>query len=237
MTTPRPLTFVSVHPRFFAAYFEVGVFKSAVRAGHVDLRVVDLRDHAVDDHASVDASPYGGGDGMVLRPEPLRDAISTSPGAHIIATSPGGKLFRQRDARRLLELSKPLTFVCGRFGGIDQRFIDKYVHEEFSIGDFVVSGGELPSLLIADSILRLIPGVLGNPVSAVDDSFGEASPGLLEHPLYTRPAVFEGMNVPEVLLSGDHAKIAAWRREKALERTRRERPDLLQQHSNTERKS
>jgi len=164
---------------------------------------------------------------MVLRPEPLRDALRASPDAHVIATSPGGKLFSQQDARRLLALAKPLTFVCGRFGGIDQRFIDKYVHEEFSIGDFVVSGGELPSLIIADAVLRLIPGVLGNPASAADDSFGESSPSLLEHPLYTRPPVFEGVSVPDVLLSGDHAKIAAWRKEKALERTRRQRPDLL----------
>jgi len=218
---------VSVHPRFISAYFEFGVFRAALTSGGARIDAVDLRDFAVDAHASVDAAPYGGGDGMVLRPEPLRDAIAKWPGAHVVTTGPAGRKFTHVDAARLAAMTKPIVVVCGRFGGIDQRFLDRHVHEEFSIGDVVLSGGELPGLAIVDASLRLLPGVLGHPDSASADSFGTGCDGLLEGPLYTRPPEFEGMRVPDVLMSGDHALIHAWRKAASLERTARLRPDLL----------
>jgi len=231
---PKVISVVSVHPKFVAAYSEFGALRAAIAACSLDFRSVDLRDFAVDRHASVDDSPYGGGDGMVLRPDVLASAVAAQipvdadkSSIHVIATAPGAKRWTQADASRLVAMGKPLVFICGRFAGIDQRFLDHHVDEEFSIGDFVVSGGELPVMAMVDSIVRMLPGALGNVVSARDDSFSKGMRGLLEYPLYTRPAVFEGIKVPDVLLSGDHKSIRKWREEKALERTRRLRPDLL----------
>ncbi|MCX6130349.1 MAG: tRNA (guanosine(37)-N1)-methyltransferase TrmD [Proteobacteria bacterium] len=223
----RQFSFISIQANFIESYFQFGVFRAAQRQ-NIGMAAIKLRDYAVDKHASVDESPFGGGDGMVLRPEPLTAAVRALPRPGIVIyTSPSGRLWTQADAERYAAMGDDLIFICGRFAGIDQRFIDQYVQDEVSIGDFVVSGGELPSLLIADSILRQIPGVLGNERSAPDDSFGQSMRGLLEYPLYTRPIEFEGRKVPEVLLSGDHSKIAAWREHMALEKTRRLRPDLL----------
>jgi len=221
-------SFITVHPAFIEAYMRFGVFASAQRKGLASAEAVDLRRFAVDKHGSIDASPYGGGDGMVLRPEPLADALKSLSGKpRCILTSPSGKLWTQADGARLARSGESIAFICGRFGGVDQRFIDAYVDEELSVGDYVVSGGELPALMMADSILRLIPGVLGNETSAANDSFGSGMAGLLEYPLYTRPEIFEGKSVPPVLLSGDHAAVAAWREREAREKTRQLRPELL----------
>jgi len=218
----------TIHPEFCAAYQKFGVLKSALEKNLLSLSVTNIRDHAVDRHGSIDDRPYGGGDSMVMRPEPLRacvEAFATKP--RVIVSSPSGPKFAHQDACRLALSEVPLLFICGRFAGMDQRFVDRYVDEEFSVGDFVVSGGELPVLLMLDAILRQVPGVLGNAASAKNDSFGEGLGGMLEYPLYTRPPVFEEAPIPPVLLSGDHAAIAAWRHAEARHRTLRERPELL----------
>lgn len=225
---PLRLSFISIHPHFLSAYTQFGVFQSALKRNLAEFNIIDLRQYAVDKHGSIDAPPYGGGDGMVMRPEPLRDAIAAMPEKpHVIFTTPGAKKFTQQDAARLVQLNKPICFIAGRFAGVDQRFIDQYVDEEFSLGDFVISGGELPILMIADAMLRLVPGVLGHAESATEDSFAEGMGGGLEYPSYTRPPVFEGVEVPPVLLSGDHAAIKKWREKAAYERTKLKRPDLL----------
>jgi tRNA (guanine37-N1)-methyltransferase len=234
---------ISVHPAFVDAYARFGVLRAALAAGSLSFESIDLRDFAIDKHASVDDAPYGGGDGMVLRADVLLKALDAqvpeggevASSLHVITTAPGAKPWTQQDARRLAAADKKLVFICGRFAGVDQRFIDHYVNEEFSIGDFVVSGGELPVMAMVDSIVRLCPGALGNSTSARDDSFSEGMDGLLEYPLYTRPQVFEGVAVPPVLLSGDHAAIKKWRREQALARTARLRPDLLPGNSKSSR--
>lgn len=225
--SPRTFAFFTVHPQFIEAYAKFGVFRSAERGG-VAIQAVNLREHAVDKHGSVDDTPFGGGDGMVLRPEPLVSALQnfTRP-RKIFVTSPSGRPWTQADAARYAAGDEDLIFISGRFAGIDQRFLENYVDEDISLGDFVISGGELATLMLADSILRLIPGVLGNYQSAKEDSFSEELKGLLEYPLYTKPLEFEGKKVPNVLMSGDHAKIAAWRKAEALKKTERLRPDLL----------
>lgn len=219
--------FVTIHPKFIESYFEFGVFQAAKKKELAHFQAIDLRNYAVDKHGSVDDHPYGGGDGMVLRPEPLRDAVEAFPADRLISLTPTGKLWSQSEAMTMAKESKSLTFVCGRFGGMDQRFIDAYVTDEYSLGDFILSGGELAALAMVDSILRLIPGTLGNLESAAQDSFSDELNGMLEYPLYTRPQVFEDREVPSVLLSGDHQKIAQWRREQSLARTHLKRPDLI----------
>ena len=222
--------FISIHPQFLESYFSFGVMAKARQNGH-HLEAIDLRRYAFDKRGSVDDVPYGGGDGMVMRPEPLRDAVlaikKTQKKCALVLPSPGARPFKQADSRRFAEDSVSLVFICGRFGGVDQRFIDHYVDYEYSLGDYVVSGGELPSLMMADSILREMPNILGHKESCQNDSFGEGFSGRLEHPLYTRPREFESAKVPCVLHSGDHKKIAAWRQEASLEKTGRLRPDLL----------
>lgn len=234
---------ISIHPGFVRSYGEFGAFRAAIAAGSLTLDAIDLRDFAIDKHASVDDAPYGGGDGMVMRADVLSRAVKaqipttdTSVDAgggqntrkvRVIATAPGAKQWTQDDAKRLAESTDKLIFVCGRFAGMDQRFLDRHVDEQFSIGDFVVSGGELPVLSMIDSIVRFLPGALGNAASAMDDSFGPGMAGLLEYPLYTRPPEFDGERVPEVLLSGDHKAIREWRLTQARKRTMKLRPDLL----------
>ena len=222
------VTIITLFPDFIRAYMDFGVLRSAISQSKIHFDILALRDFAVDDHGSVDAPPYGGGDGMVLRCEPLVDALAKIPKPrHVILASASGKQFTCHDAERLSLHSTPLVFICGRFAGVDQRFIDAYVDEEISIGDYVVSGGELPTLIMTDAIARFIPGVLGNSDSCANDSFASGLSGLLEYPIYTRPRDFLGAKVPEVLLSGDHAKIEAWRKEMSLQTTRIKRPDLL----------
>ena len=223
----KTLTFITIHPAFIEAYCRFGVFRAAEKLG-IQTHAINLRNFAVDKHGSVDDTPFGGGDGMVLRPEPLAEAVKAIQGSKkVIYTSPSGKLWKQSMAEAYAQSEVDhLVFIAGRFAGVDQRFLDRYVDEEISLGDFVVSGGELPCLLMADSILRQVPGVLGNAQSAKEDSFSGALKGLLEYPLYTKPPIFEGAQVPDVLLSGDHQKILEWRRQQTLEKTRRLRPDL-----------
>ncbi len=222
------VTVVTIHPKFIESYFSFGVIGAAHEKGLARVVSLDLRHFAVDKHGTIDDHPYGGGDGMVLRPEPLADAIkSLSDDAYVILTSPNGKIWSRDDAPRILNLKRPIALICGRFGGVDERFIKRYVHEELSVGDFILSGGELPALMMIDAMLRLVPGVLGNEDSAVCDSFSSGCHGILEHPLYTRPQTFEGEDVPVVLLSGNHKKIEEWQRKAAIERTRKYRPSLL----------
>jgi tRNA (guanine37-N1)-methyltransferase len=219
---PKEFAFITVHPQFIENYFAFGVCRSAMEKKIVNLRAVNLRDFAIDKRGTIDDHPYGGGDSMVMRPEPLRDALKQLPeNAHVILTTPAGKIWSQEDAQRLALFDRPITFICGRFAGLDQRFVDLYVDEELSMGNFVVSGGELPALMMADATLRQIPGVLGNRASAENDSFMPSMDGGLEYPLYTRPEIFEGQPVPPVLLQGNHAHIEAWRKEQAKARTRK----------------
>lgn len=224
----RRFSVITIHPGFITAYGQFGALRAAHAKGLAQIDAVDLRDFAVDRHGSIDAHPYGGGEGMVLRPEPLAAAIDALPERPLtILTSPAGRHWQQRDAEKYALATRPLAFVCGRFAGVDQRFIDTYVDAEYSCGDVILAGGELPALMMIESILRLLPGVLGSEDSAATDSFAAGCQGGLEYPLYTRPPEFRGLKVPEVLLSGDHARVEAWRQEQGQERTRQRRPDLL----------
>ena len=218
---------LTIFPDLFAAFVGVGILGRAVERGLVDLSVHDLREHAEGPYRRVDDAPYGGGGGMVFLPGPLfraLDAIQSRgrPG-HVVLLSPQGRRLDQATCGRLAGMER-LVLVCGRYEGVDERFVTTRVDEEISIGDYVLSGGEMPAMVILEALARLQPGALGNPEAAADDSFRA---GLLDHPHYTRPEVFEGLAVPKVLLSGDHAAIAAWRREQAIVATSRKRPDLL----------
>lgn len=225
MNQPPPrYAVLTIFPEVIHAYAQVGVIGRALKKGLAQLDVVDIRDFTEDRHRSVDDVPFGGGAGMVMKPEPVARAIeSVGEGAHRVMLSPAGRPFTQADAQRWLA-HDALVFLCGRYEGIDDRVIERYVDEQVSIGDYVLSGGELAALVLLDATLRLRPGVLGNAESAVHESF---SAGLLEHPHYTRPAVWRGEAVPPVLLSGHHAQVEAWRREQALLRTAQFRPDLF----------
>ncbi len=216
---------LTILPGLIHGYVQEGMIGRAVRAGHLRVDALPIRDFAVDRHRTTDDRPYGGGPGQVMKAEPLARAVrSLDPGPEdrVIFLTPQGAPLTQKTVERLAEYRR-LILVCGRYEGVDQRFRDVLVDEEISIGDYILTGGELPALVLVDAVARLLPGVLGNARSAPEDSF---SSGLLEHPQYTKPRIFEERAVPDVLLSGDHAKIRAWQREQALERTRRRRPDL-----------
>jgi tRNA (guanine37-N1)-methyltransferase len=217
---------VTLFPEIVTVPMGASIMGRAQEKGALELHVHDLREHGMGKHRHVDDTPYGGGQGMVIRPEPLWAALQAvdRPQARLILMSPAGKPFRQADARRLAA-EEHLIFISGHYEGIDQRVIDHWVDEELSIGDYVLTNGAIAAVVVMDAVVRLLPGVLGDEMSAVDESFGEN--GLLEAPQYTKPAEFAGLAVPEVLLSGNHAKIAEWRAAQALERTRRVRPDLL----------
>lgn len=230
----RVFSFISVHPEFMTAHSGFGTFYWAKKNGLVDFNFINLRDFGLGKHQHVDDRPYGGGDGMLLRPEPLASATkylkSLTPNLKTIVVfpSPAGKRFSQSDASAMGASQNTHTiFVCGRFGGVDERWIEHYVDVEISMGDFILAGGELPALAIADATLRTIPGVLGNSESAVIDSFSSSLGGKLEAPAYTRPEVFEGKQAPSVLLSGNHSKINDWRKTASREKTLSLRPDLL----------
>ena len=218
---------LTVFPEMFGPVLEVGIVGKAIRNGLADVRVHDLRDFAHDRHRSTDDAPFGGGPGMVMLPGPLFEAVRSleaGPDAAIVALTPQGKQFDQRTAERLAGL-EGVVLICGRYEGIDERVVEQLATEEISTGDYVVSGGEVPAMLIVDAVVRLLPGALGHSEEALaDDSH---TSGLLQHPQYTRPADFEGLTVPEVLLSGNHAAIAQWRRREALRRTLERRPDML----------
>jgi tRNA (guanine37-N1)-methyltransferase len=217
---------LTLFPRMIAAPIEESILGKAREKGLLRVEVTDIREFAAGKHRVTDDVPYGGGAGMVMKPEPLVGAIEAArarqPGAHVVLLSPQGRPFTQRKAQELLAREK-LVLVCGRYEGVDERVLE-WIDEEISLGDFVLTGGEFAALAVIDAVARLVPGVLGNAESAVRESF---SAGLLEGPQYTRPPEFRGRKVPEVLLSGDHARIAQWRREQAEERTRLRRPDLL----------
>ena len=217
---------VTIFPSFFDV-LDVSLIGKARGSGLLDLRVHDLRDHTHDRHRTVDDTPYGGGAGMVMKPEPWGEALDGVLGedAVLVVPTPSGDVFTQATARELADETQ-LVFACGRYEGIDQRVIDHYAGRVrlVSIGDYVLNGGEVASMAMIEAIGRLIPGVVGNPESLVEESH---ELGMLEYPIYTKPASWRGLDVPDVLLSGHHGKIAAWRRDQALERTRERRPDLL----------
>lgn len=221
---------VTIFPGLVEPFRRQALLGAACEQGVVDLRVHDLREWTRDRHRTVDDAPYGGGPGMVMKPEPLVEAIEALAGtkgetrtARVLLLSPQGHRFDQPWAEELAR-ERHLVLVCGRYEGVDQRVIELAVDDEVSIGDYVLAGGELPALVVVEAVTRLLPGVMGNPASAESESF---QGGLLEGPHYTRPAVYRGREVPQVLRSGDHAAIARWRAEQARETTRRRRPDLI----------
>jgi tRNA (guanine37-N1)-methyltransferase len=224
---------LTIFPEFFAGPFEHGIIKRARESGAIEIRIHNLRDWTSDRHKTVDDRPFGGGEGMVLKPEPLFAAVESiwperSEDRKVVLLSAQGRLFDQPMAERL-STARELLFVCGRYEGVDERVAEHLADEEVSIGDYVLSGGELAAAVMIDVVTRLLPGVLGNESSAVFESFsaGGHAPGVLDCPQYTRPAEFRGWKVPEVLLGGNHAEIREWRRQAALKKTERLRPDLL----------
>jgi tRNA (guanine37-N1)-methyltransferase len=256
---------ITIFPEFFAGPLEHGIVRRAREAGLIIVHVQDLREFAKDRHRTVDDRPFGGGEGMVMKPEPLFTAVESLLGRGVDATgsssgesntaivllSAAGKRFTQETARRYARLER-IIFICGRYEGVDERVAEHLATEEISVGDFVLSGGELPAMLVVDAVTRLMPGALGNEASSQNESFGVGSTlltgaqhvaplprgdaavdhdggngMLLDYPHYTRPAEFRGWAVPEVLIGGNHAEVAKWRAAAALEKTRRNRPDLL----------
>jgi len=217
----------TLFPEVFDPYLQASILQRAIQRELVEVQLHNIRDWTTDRHHVTDDEPYGGGGGMVMKPEPIFTAVEgvlgTAPACPVILLTPQGRRFTQSVAQELARLPH-LAILCGRYEGVDERVRLHLVTDEISIGDFVLTGGELPALVLIDAITRLIPGVLGDPEGAQDDSHAS---GLLEYPHYTRPPEFRGWRVPEVLLSGDHARIARWRREQALLRTWQRRPDLL----------
>lgn len=216
-------------PEVFPPYLESSILQRARQRGLIDVRLHNFRDYTHDRHHTTDDTPYGGGGGMVMKPEPVFEAVESVLGTQptsvpIILLTPQGRVFTQRVAQELSRHER-IALLCGRYEGVDERIREHLVTDEISVGDYVLTGGELPALLIIDAVSRLIPGVLGDPTGAEDDSH---SMGLLEYPHYTKPSEFRGWKVPDVLLSGDHGKIEKWRREQALLRTFNRRPDMLE---------
>src|SRR6266849_9762333 len=224
---------ITIFPDYFREAFDYGIIRRARAAGLVNIRAHDLRAWTSDKHHVVDDRPFGGGDGMVLKPDPIFAAVQSLAGANrreriaagkrVVLLSPQGKLFRQSLADEFSE-SEQLVLICGRYEGVDERVADALVTDEVSIGDYVLSGGEPAALVVIDALIRLLPGAVGNESSTTNESFAE---GLLDCPQYTRPPEFSGLKVPQVLQNGNHAEIARWRREAALKKTERNRPDLL----------
>jgi len=253
---------ITIFPEFFTGPLDHGIVRRARESGLVEVHVQDLREFTKDRHRTVDDRPFGGGEGMVLKPAPLFEAVESlvghgagdalkpsgaDPQTAIVLLSAAGKLFRQETARRYAHLER-VIFICGRYEGVDERVAKHLATDEISIGDFVLSGGELPAIMIVDAVTRLLPGALGNEASSQNESFSGVahaeceslsgmgrtnhqqriiSHGLLDFPHYTRPAEYRGWPVPEILIGGNHAEVAKWRRAAALEKTRRNRPDLL----------
>lgn len=216
---------LTIFPEVVEAYCSASILGRAQAAGRLKVRALDLRCGADDAHRSVDDAPYGGGAGMVLAPRPVFQAVERTGAARpLFLLSPGGRRFDQALARALASNLPAFSLLCGRYEGVDQRIVDHLVDGELSIGDYVLAGGELAALVVLEAVARLVPGVVGNDASLEEESFAT---GLLEYPQYTRPASFRGLEVPDVLLSGDHGAIARWRHEQAVERTHRLRPDLL----------
>jgi tRNA (guanine37-N1)-methyltransferase len=248
---------ITIFPEFFAGPLDHGIVRRAREAGIVQIHVQDLREFTKDRHKTVDDRPFGGGEGMVLKPEPLFEAVekllgqsigdsakvsAVPSGTSVVLLSAAGKLFTQETARRLAKLDR-IVLICGRYEGVDERVAEHLATEEISVGDYVLSGGELPAAIVLDAVTRLLPGALGNEASTENESFRELEIEesisvaenshrrrarlLLDYPHYTRPAEYRGWKVPEVLIGGHHAEVAKWRAQQAAEKTRRNRPDLL----------
>ncbi len=221
---------LTLFPEFFESPFNVSIIKRAIDNGLIQIELINIRDFSRDKHKKVDDYPYGGGSGMVMKPEPIFEAVEYvdekigSKNRRVILLSPQGKVFNHSMARNLSKEAN-LVFICGHYEGIDER-VKTLVTDEISIGDFVLTGGEIPALAIVDAVARFVPGVLGSSQSPEEESFCN---GLLEYPQYTRPRVYRGLKVPEVLLSGNHKEIELFRRKEALKRTREKRPDLFQE--------
>jgi tRNA (guanine37-N1)-methyltransferase len=221
----------TILPEIFPPYLDSSILQRARQRGLIDVRIHNIRDYAHDKHHTTDDVPYGGGGGMVMKPEPVIEAVESVLGLRpaglpdhpIILLTPQGRVFNQSVAADLAQHAK-IALICGRYEGVDERIRRQIVSDEISVGDYVVTGGELPALMLVDAVSRLLPGVLGDPDGAADDSHAS---GLLEYPHYTRPPEFRGEAVPDILLSGDHARIDKWRREQSLLRTLERRPDLL----------
>jgi tRNA (guanine37-N1)-methyltransferase len=220
---------LTIFPEFFAGPFDFGILRRAQQQGHITIQIHDLRSFTTDKHHVVDDRPFGGEDGMVLKPEPIFRAVEAlrkpDEQTAVVLLSPQGRVFRQSEAERFARAFTQMILLCGRYEGVDERVVQHLVTDEISIGDYVLTGGEIPAMVLVDAITRLLPDVLGSATSAANDSF---STGLLDFPHYTRPASFKGLDVPEVLLSGHHANIAKWRRREALRKTLKMRPDLIQ---------
>jgi tRNA (guanine37-N1)-methyltransferase len=225
---------ITIFPEFFSQSIDCGIVRRARNAGLVDIKAHDLRQWTTDKHHVVDDRPFGGGDGMVLKPEPIFAAVEAltgvtrkedfTPQTRVVLLSAQGRVFSQSLAHDLAAASR-IVLICGRYEGVDERVSEALATDEISIGDYVLSGGEPAAMVMIDAVVRLLPGALGSDTSAVFESFSE---GMLDYPHYTRPPEFRGMKVPDVLLSGNHAEIERWRREAAIAKTRRNRPDLLQ---------
>lgn len=219
------ISIVTLFPEFFDGALGVSIVGRGIDAGLVEVDLVDLREHGLGPHRQVDDAPFGGGAGMVMMIEPFDAALSPLADSHRVLLTPGGAPLTQEHLDRFAGLAH-LTLVCGRFEGVDERVAEHLVDEQVSLGDFVLAGGEAAALAVVEGVTRLVPGVVGNPESTQTESFRG---GLLEEPQYTRPAKYKGWAVPEILLSGDHGKVAEWRRERRIERTRERRPDLYEE--------
>lgn len=227
---------LTLFPEMFDSPLNQSILKRAREQGLISIAIYNIRDYATDKHRITDDTPYGGGGGMVMKPEPIFHAVEAILGddlggsVPVILLSPQGRLLTQKVARELAAHSR-ILLICGRYEGVDERVREFLVDDEISVGDFVLTGGEIPAMIIVDAVSRLVPGVLGDPTATLKDSHAQ---GLLEHPQYTRPPIFRGHAIPEALLSGHHAEIAHWRRRQALRRTYERRPDLLQKTELTE---
>ncbi len=220
----------TLFPEVMVPYLLASILGKAQEAGLAEIRLHNIREYAIDRHSMTDDEPYGGGGGMVMKPGPLFEAVESALGnklgeTRVVLLTPQGRVFTQEIARELAGLSR-VALISGRYEGVDERVREHLANDEISIGDYVLTGGELPALVVTDAIVRLLPGALGDEAASMQDSHSE---GLLEGPHYTRPADYRGWQVPEVLRSGDHAKIAAWRRRQSIQRTKERRPDLLGQ--------
>jgi tRNA (guanine37-N1)-methyltransferase len=225
---------ITIFPEFFSEVIDCGILRRARNAALVDVKAHDLRQWTTDKHHVVDDRPFGGGDGMILKPEPIFAGVEALTGAsrkedlpantRVVLLSAQGRVFSQPLAQDLSKNANHVVLLCGRYEGVDERVADALVTDEISIGDYVLSGGEAAAVIVVDAVVRLLPGALGSETSALYESFSE---DLLDHPQYTRPPEFRGMKVPEVLLSGHHGEIERWRKEAAIAKTRRNRPDLL----------
>ena len=223
---------ITIFPEFFHGPFNFGVIRRGREKGLVEIRVHDLRDFTSDRHRTVDDRPFGGGEGMVFKPEPIFkavEAVRQTEQAEVVVLSAAGKRFNQAEALRLSKASQ-IVVICGRYEGIDERVIEHLATAEISVGDFILSGGEIAAVVVVDAVTRYVPGVVGKEESILRESFSDpaAESQLVEHPHYTRPAEFRGWQVPEVLISGDHKAVREWRLQAALKKTEKNRPDLLQ---------